>query len=651
MTERVAAFKAFLEKREYQAEICRGSEPVPPTHTDDEATVAERFCQLLKRQTPKIYPLDRFGFNYTYIRALGKGRGGNTTPDYEGMLGEGFDGIRRRIEAAKETVGAEGREFLEAGEKCIAGVLDLCERYRLYAEKTGHQQLAAALRQVPAKGARTLYEALVTLKIVQFTLRLADVDHVGWGRMDQYLYPYYLKEQNREAALELIEEFFISINLDTYLYFGIQQGDNGQSLMLGSPFNELSFIILDASAELCLIDPKINVRVDKNTPIEIYRRCTDLTKKGLGFPQYCNDDVVIPALKKLGYAPKDAEDYTVAACWEFIIPAKSADLPNRGNMVFPRVVREVMVEHLADCKSAKELYEYVEAAIAAESAVQIEKGKSRYHFTLSPYLSMLIRPCIERGLDFARRGALYHNMGFHGVGISDAAGALYAAIRAVFEERIVTAEELIDALEKNFEGYEELRRTLRAYPKMGDNEDAVDSVAAFLMQSYSKHMNGVSDGVGGTCRAGTGSAMEYLRCAKDLGATAEGRGANEPFSCSFSPALGFSTRGPLSVIASFTKHPMVDICNGGPLTMELHHNIFRNPDGEEKVARLVQRFIARGGHQLQLNAVDPTRLQAALEHPEQHRDLIVRVWGWSGRFVELDPEYQQHILARAHYQI
>jgi formate C-acetyltransferase len=105
------------------------------------------------------------------------------------------------------------------------------------------------------------------------------------------------------------------------------------------------------------------------------------------------------------------------------------------------------------------------------------------------------------------------------------------------------------------------------------------------------------------------------------------------------------------VISSFTKYPLTDICNGGPLTMELHQNIFRNADGEEKVARLVQRFIERGGHQLQLNAVDPERLQAALEHPEAHRDLIVRVWGWSGRFVELDHEYQKHIMARTQYQV
>jgi len=650
MTQRVADFLEFLKKEEYKKEVCRGEDPPAPDSQADAMTVAESFCALLQKQTPRLYPFDRFGFNYTYIRGLGHKRSGNTTPDYAFVLQHGFAGLFERIEVARKNVDAEGLEMLAAGEKCLKGALELCERYRLHAEKEGLMEMAAALGRVPMQGAQSLYEALLILKIMQFTLRLADVDHIGWGRMDQYLEPYYALT-DRETAKELIEEFFISINLDTHLYFGIQQGDNGQSLMLGAPFNDLSFLILEASEELCLIDPKINVRVDKHTPLDIYRKCTRLTKKGLGFPQYNNDDIVIPALEKLGYDPEDAADYTVAACWEFIIPAKGGDIPNRDKLVFPRLVRQVMMDKLCTVENFEDLLTEVDAAIAAEAEQLIVQGLNRHQFTRSPYFSMFISPCIERGRDYTRYGAKYNNLGFHGVGISDATNALYAVKRAVYEERIVSPDELLAALEANFEGYDALRTTLRAYPKMGDNEDAVDSLAAFLLNSYSRHMNGKPDGAGGICRAGTGSAMEYLRCAVDLGATAEGRRAGECFACGFSPSLSFPTKGPLSVISSFTKYPLTDICNGGPLTMELHQNVFRNSEGEEKVARLVQRFIERGGHQLQLNAVDPERLQAALEHPEAHRDLIVRVWGWSGRFVELDHEYQKHIMARTQYQV
>ena len=150
----------------------------------------------------------------------------------------------------------------------------------------------------------------------------------------------------KEQALELTELFFIAMNFDTDIYTGLQQGDNGQSLVLGGytengeEFNELSAICLDASEELNLIDPKINLRVNKETPLWLFERATRLTKKGLGFPQYLNDDVIIDGLVKLGYDEKDAKDFTVAACWENIIPRCSADIPNVATLDFAKVIDE-----------------------------------------------------------------------------------------------------------------------------------------------------------------------------------------------------------------------------------------------------------------------------------------------------------------------
>jgi formate C-acetyltransferase len=143
--------------------------------------------------------------------------------------------------------------------------------------------------------------------------------------------------------------------------------------------------------------------------------------------------------------------------------------------------------------------------------------------------------------------------------------------------------------------------------------------------------------------------MEYILSAAQVGATADGRHAGAPYGSSFSPSPECRLNGPLSCIKSFTRFDMKRICNGGPLTMEVHSTTFRNEEGIQKVARLVQAFILRGGHQLQLNAINRDVLLAALEHPEQHKNLIVRVWGWSGYFTELDPPYQQHILHRTEF--
>lgn len=185
---------------------------------------------------------------------------------------------------------------------------------------------------------------------------------------------------------------------------------------------------------------------------------------------------------------------------------------------------------------------------------------------------------------------------------------------------------------------------------MGNDDDYVDSIAIVLMQAFSQAMAGKPTGYhNGFWRPGTGSAMEYIWSARNVPATPDGRYAAEPFGCSYSPSLNARTSGPLSVIRSFTKFDLSKIINGGPLTMEVHDNVFRNIEGEEKVAQLAKLFILCGGHQLQLNAINRDKLLDAQAHPENHPNLVVRVWGWSGYFCELDPEFQNHIIQRTEY--
>lgn len=195
----------------------------------------------------------------------------------------------------------------------------------------------------------------------------------------------------------------------------------------------------------------------------------------------------------------------------------------------------------------------------------------------------------------------------------------------------------------------ELRNQLLSYPKMGNNDDYVDSLASEIMEAFSGYLNGKPNGAGGIFRAGTGSAMEYLFSAARVGATPDGRKAGQPYGSSFSPAITTKLEGPLSCIQSFTKFDMSKIINGGPLTMEIHDTVFRNEDGIRKVAQLVKGFIDLGGHQLQLNSINRDRLLDAQKHPEDHQNLIVRVWGWSGYFNELDKAYQDHIIQRTEF--
>lgn len=626
-------------------------------------------------ETPYLLEHDVFGFNRRnallpyYINENGnkiRGGGGNLTPNYIHAIETGFDGILKEFAEHPNRHNGKKADFYEAMTRYINATVSISEKYRDAAEKAGSTRLAHALRHVPRKPARSFYEACLFFKIIVYALRATNVVHLTIGRFDQYMYRYYKQDIEkgipREELLETLELLFISLNVDGDLYPGIQQGDNGQSMVLGGydkhgndMFNGLSELCMDASLELSLIDPKINLRVNKTTADERYEYATKLTKQGLGFPQYCNDDIVIPFLLAHGYDEEDAYNYTVAACWEHIVPNCASDTPNKATMDFPGVINRAIREKLKMSADFDELMSYVKAEIAKECDAIIERYRPKNPVGTAPvygFLSLFIDGCADKGLDMSSGGAKYHNYGCHGAGIANAADALAAVNQLVFTEKSVSPAELISALDVNFEGYSELRSRLLACPKMGNNSKEVDDVACALMDAFTDNLSGRENGVfGGIWRAGTGSAMEYILTAKRCPATADGRLAGTPYGCSFSPAITTRLDGPLSVISSFTKYDMKKIANGGPVTMELHDTVFRNEEGEKKVAQLVKAFVRLGGHQLQLNSINRGRLLDAQEHPEDHRNLIVRVWGWSGYFCELDREYQNHVIKRTEFTV
>lgn len=673
MTDKIKARKALLKSGEYK----KGRRALPertmvfPEGTDALTINALMLEAMLAAEEPVFFGEDdRIGFNRTIeappIGVCGDviydGGCGNVTPDYAYVLAVGMDTLAERIQKKLLLTEEEEKRILyNAMLSGIRAALSLADRYRAQAEREGHLALADALSRVPHGGAVTFLDGCVFLKFIQFTLRANRNSHMTFGGFDKYMLPYFEADLARgvseDALFEILEEFFISLNFDSDTYFGIQQGDNGMSMVLGGRdmagrdrYNKLSELCLKASTELCLIDPKINLRVDKETPLSRLVLATELTKKGLGFPQYCNDDVVIPGLLKLGYAPKDAYDYTVAACWEFIVPGCAFDIANAGKVNFPRALARAVDKHLTSSLDFDSFFARVKEEIAAECHEEARLIKD-HEDRVSPYLSVFISDCIERGLDATRGGAVYRNHGAHGVGIASAADAICAIRRAVFVEKICTAEELKAALDANFEGYAALQNTLRAYPKMGNNEDEVDAFADVILTIFADTFAQYKTSYGGGLRPGTGSAMEYLWSAAQVGATADGREAHTPFGSSFSPAPTTRLSGPLSCIQSFTKHDMTEVINGGPLTMEIHENTFRSADGVEKVAKLVQAFIALGGHELQLNSINREVLLDAQKHPENHKNLIVRVWGWSGYFNELDPEFQNHIISRTEFTV
>lgn len=575
-----------------------------------------------------------------YIHELGYMS--NLSPDYEGTIKVGL--LEKRKSAD------------EYGKRVIDSIIELSDRYREEAEKQGKTELAKVLERVPRYGATSFYEALQFFRIIHFSLWLEGNYHNTVGRFDKYMYPYLKADMEkgiytRETALEMVEDFFLSFNKDSDLYVGVQQGDNGQSMVLGGidengeeVFNLLSELSLEASRNLLMIDPKINLRVGKNTPLKVYELGSELTKAGLGFPQYSNDDIVIDGLVKLGYDRYDAVNYVTAACWEFIIPKVGADVANIGALSFPKVIDICLHRDLMSCDTYADFEKAVQAEIKAQCD-EICNGIKDLWFVPSPFMNTLIDGGIYDG-------AKYNNFGIHGTGIATGADSLAAIEKYVFDKKAIEKQELIEAVDSDFEKHNSILPILRyEAPKMGTDDEKADEKATMLLDTFANSLKGKKNCRGGIYRAGTGSAMYYLWHANEIGASPDGRHRGEPFGTNYSPSLFARIAGPLSVIKSFSKQNFKDAINGGPLTLEFAESMFNDADSIKKIAMLVKSYVDMGGHQLQLNAVNTKLMKDAQKNPDRHRQLVVRIWGWSAYFVELDKEYQDHVMRRQQYTV
>ncbi len=587
----------------------------------------------------------------------------NLTPGWGRLIREGLLGRRAAaLESLERHRGdEEAEDYLTATVETIDAVADFSRRYAAEAKSPEQREL---LERVPMHPARTFHEALQSIRFVSSVLRLMEIPHIGFGRFDQYMPDFYRADLEagrltRETAADLLAEFFCTLNRDSDLYQGMQRGDNGQSMMLGGcdrsgkpAVNELTYLILEVAEKTGLIDPKINLRVDASTPEDLLVLAARLTRLGLGFPQYCNDEKVIPALVKFGYPPEAARDYTVAACWEFVVD-DGRDTPNCQVVNFPRAADEAIRDGLRAGDDFDGILRRIPETLRRQQAEILRNCRASLGLIPEPLISALAPHAIEKGRDLNRGGGSHYHYGCHGCGSSSAADALAAVQYLVFETKEVTPERLLAGLESDFADDPELCAMLKAAPhKAGCGDPVADDLMVMLFREMADMLAEIPDnGRGGRIRPGTGSALYYAlltqpQYAGALGATADGRRRGDYISSSLAPAPGVRSRGILTELTSYGKLPYDRLCNGGPITMELAPAYFRGDDALQRTAHIIRDFVRTGCQQLQLNLLDPEVLRDAQAHPERHRDLIVRVWGWSGYFVELSREYQDQIIGR-----
>lgn len=595
--------------------------------------------------------------------------------------------------------------FYKAVLVVIAAVRRFAGRYaalaREMAEAEKDEARAAELRRiaetcerVPYEPARSFREAVQSVWFIQLILQIESNGHsLSYGRFDQYMFPYYQADIasgaiTRDEALELLTCLWIktlSVNkvrsqAHTFSSAGSPMYQNvtigGQTTDKRDAVNDLSFLVLQSVAQTRLTQPNLTVRYHAGLNKEFYDECIEVMKLGFGMPALNNDEVIIPSFIKWGVAEEDAYNYSAIGCVETAVPGKwGYRCTGMSYVNFPRMLLCVMNDGVdvttgrrfakgygsfRDMKSYDELMEawdktireITRASVIVENA--IDKASERD--VPDVLCSALTDDCIGRGKTIKEGGAVYDFISGLQVGIANMADSLAAIKKLVFDEGRITPAELADALETDFAGEkgEQIRQMLvNDAPKYGNDDDSVDQLVVDAYQSYideiAKYLN-TRHGrgpIGGIRYAGTSSISANVGQGMGTMATPDGRHAHEPLAEGCSPAHNADTHGPTAVFKSVSKLPTEKITGGVLLNQKMAPTMLASERNKQKLEMLISAFFDRlHGYHVQYNIVSRETLLDAQAHPEKHKDLIVRVAGYSAFFNVLSRATQDDIIAR-----
>ncbi len=538
------------------------------------------------------------------------------------------------------------------------------------------------------------YQALQLVYFVQLVLQIESNGHsVSLGRMDQYLYPFYIHDLRKgliteEFASELLENTWIKLltinkirpwshtqfSAGGPLYQNVTIG--GQKPDGSDAVNELSFLILDSVGKMRLTQPNLSVRFHKNISDTFMMACIRVIEMGFGMPAFNNDEIVIPELIKLGVEKNDAYNFSAIGCIEIAVPGKWGY--RCTGMSFLNMMRVFLVTlydgldkssgktfykgtgNFIDFKSFEDLFKawqhqikyYTRKTVEIDTAVDTAIEENVPDILCSAFVDN----CISKGKTIKEGGSKYDFVSGLQVGIANLGNSLAAIKKLVFEEERITREQLIHAIESNFEGTEGERTRqllLNFAPKYGNDDDYVDlllrdAYMEFILELEQYHTTRYNRGPIG-CRyyAGTSSISANVPNGAVVPATPDGRKAYTPVAEGSSPASGTDLLGPTAVFKSVSKLPTYKIMGGVLLNQKLSPSTIQSDPDKKKLISLLRTFFAdlKGWH-VQYNIVSRETLLAAKKEPEKYRDLIVRVAGYCAFFTTLSPETQDDIIAR-----
>ncbi len=534
--------------------------------------------------------------------------------------------------------------YAQAAHGAVRAVEDPVEAARL-------ERIAAHCRQVPWERARTFPEALQSFWLLHLLLHVeSPAVALSPGRMDQYLWPFYQADltAGRLTPSEATEAL-------ACLWLKLWEGDESQNVTLGGVdahgtdvTNELSLMMLRLTGELRAFQPSISVRIGPGSSEEFLTEALRLSALGLGQPSFFADETVTAGLTEIGVPLPEARDWAIVGCYEAVVAGAEWGRTVAGGVNLPEVVLQALAEEprsfAALMQGTREhLCRALDRSVEAANAHERHEAEN----APSPFQSVLMRDCIERGEDIYRGGARHNHSACWIAGLATAVDSLVAVKRVVYEDGRLTVPELISLLEADFAGRDDLRQLLlKGAPKFGNDEREVDALAAELCNYFCDELATRRNGRGGRIKPSLAMYQQHLIGLR-MGATPDGRRAGAALSAGVAPTQGQNARGVTATLASCASLPHHRAANGNFLILSLSPEHIGGGRGLQRLGQLIATYFGSGGSHIMVNVVDAETLHDAQVHPERHGDLMVRLSGLSAYFVTLDRDTQDNIVARS----
>ncbi|MEW6188154.1 MAG: formate C-acetyltransferase/glycerol dehydratase family glycyl radical enzyme [Thermodesulfobacteriota bacterium] len=680
---------------------------ITPEEKDELATVILPFWKgktvedRLQKLLPEDVLVDMDKYIFTMMLEITYGIG-HFTMNHKRVLALGLRGIIDETEqklqglSPKEKKG-EKAIFYEAVIRSCRAAVSFARRYSdlalTMAEAEQDQERAAELREiarvcgrVPEHPAETLQEAVQSLYFIHLLAQIeSGGNSISLGRIDQILFPYYRKDQkakrgSAEKARELVAMLFIKTNeiwnvLEEAFIPGGEgtEGKTTQNVTVGGlgaegreATNEMSYIALDAYAEVRTVQPNFGLRVSPDCPEDLMRRAVEYDRDGV-LMHFFNDEVIIRSLTKAGHRLEDARDYGVVGCLEPNAQGKTFGstfavqfngikclelaLSNGIDNIFG-YLSGLETGDPAGFRQFKDLWQAYDKQVR-HFIRQMVRGMKVLDRVIaenvpSPFASTMVEGCLEKGLDLTRGGAQYNSTGVQLMGFANIVDSLYAVQQAVFKDKRFSMADLSQWLSQDWQDAEDKRAYfLNRIPKYGNDDDSVDAMAGKVMNHFCDVLSKYRNFRGGAFWPGIFSVGFHITMGAFTAATPDGRFSGDVLGNGITPTTGNAVSGPTAIMNSVVKLPLERVFNGANLNMRFPGKKIST----ENLISLIRTYFSRGGTQVQFNMVDSAILREAQGHPEKHRDLFVRVSGYSAEFIGLSEIAQEEIISRTEFEL